>query len=64
MLKSFPNLVDAELSHRGYTLHTVTPQRWTAEYRMVTDVSRADSEVTTLGTYVVEAGSNIVTKAS
>jgi hypothetical protein len=31
---------------------------------MVADVTRADSEVTTLGTYVVEAGTNIVTKAT
>jgi alkaline phosphatase D len=64
VLKSFPNLVDAELSHRGYSLHTVTPQRWIADYRYVTDVSLADSEVTSLGSYVVESGSNIVTKRS
>jgi alkaline phosphatase D len=64
VLKAYPHLVDAELTHRGYALHTVTPDRWTAEYRMVADVSRADSEVTTLGTYVVEAGTNIVSKAS
>ncbi len=64
VLKSFPNLVDAELSHRGYSLHTVTPQRWIADYRYVTDVSRADSEVTSLGSYVVESGSNTVTKRS
>ncbi|MDP9464537.1 MAG: alkaline phosphatase D family protein, partial [Actinomycetota bacterium] len=62
VLKTFPNLVDAELAHRGYALHTVTAERWTAEYRMVADVSRADSEVTTLGTYVVEVGSNTVAK--
>ncbi len=64
VLKSFPNLVDAELSHRGYSLHTVTPQRWIADYRYVTDVSRADSEVTSLGSYVVERGSNTVAKRS
>lgn len=62
VLKSFPDLVDAELSHRGYSLHTVTPERWTAEYRVVTDVSQADSEVTSFATYVVEAGSNTVAK--
>jgi hypothetical protein len=45
-------------------LHTVTSQRWTAEYRMVTDVASADSELTTLGIYVVEAGTNIVTKSA
>jgi alkaline phosphatase D len=64
VLKSYPHLVDAELTHRGYAFHTVTPERWTAEYRMVTDVASADSEVTTLGVYAVEAGTNIVAKVS
>jgi alkaline phosphatase D len=64
VLKSYPHLVDAELTHRGYALHSVTTERWTAEYRIVADVANADSEVTTLGTYVVEAGTNLVTKAS
>jgi alkaline phosphatase D len=64
VLKSYPHLVDAELTHRGYALHSVTAERWTAEYRIVTDVSDAASEVTTLGTYVVDAGTNLVTKAS
>ena len=64
VLKSYPHLVDAELTHRGYSLHSVTTERWIAEYRIVADVADADSEVTTLGTYVVEAGTNIVTKAS
>jgi alkaline phosphatase D len=64
VIKTFPDLVDAELSHRGYALHTVTPQRWTAEYRIVGDVSRADSEVTSLASYVVEAGTNTVAKVA
>jgi alkaline phosphatase D len=64
VLKSYPQLVDAELTHRGYSLHSVTAERWTADYRFVADVTNAESEVTTLGTYVVEAGTNIVTKAS
>jgi alkaline phosphatase D len=63
VLKSFPHLVDAELTHHGYSLHSVTVERWTADYRFVADVLDAASEVTTLGTYVVEAGTNIVTKA-
>ena len=63
VLKTFPNLVDAELSHRGYSLHTVTPERWTAEYRIVTEVDNPGSEVTSYGTYTVEAGSNTVAKA-
>jgi len=64
VLRTFPNLVDAELAHRGYSLHTVTPERWTAEYRIVTDVDNPDSEVTIYGTYTVEAGSNTVVKTS
>jgi hypothetical protein len=42
----------------------VTPQRWVADYRFVTDVSSADSEVTSLGTYAVDAGTNIVSKVA
>ena len=60
VLKSFPDLVDAELAHRGYSFHTVTPELWTAEYRIVTDAMSPDSEVTTYGTYEVESGSNTV----
>ena len=64
ILRTFPDLVDAELAHRGYSLHTVTPERWTSEYRIVADVADPDSEVTTYGTYTVESGSNTVTQAS
>ena len=60
ILKSFPDLVDAELAHRGYSFHTVTPDLWTAEFRMVTDVAVPDSEVTTYNSFVVESGSNTV----
>ena len=63
VLRSFPDLIDAELAHRGYCLHTVTPERWIAEYRMVTDVDDADSDVTVYGTYTVESGSSTVTKS-
>ena len=64
VLKTFPDLVDAELAHRGYALHTVTPDRWSAEYRIVTDVSKADSEVISFSTYVVDSGTNTVVKAT
>ena len=63
VFKAFPDLVDAELAHRGYTLHTVTRDLWTADYRIVTDVSSPDSDVTTFSTYEVQVGSNRVTKA-
>ncbi|MDP2293751.1 MAG: alkaline phosphatase D family protein [Actinomycetota bacterium] len=64
VLKTFPDLVDAELAHRGYSLHTVTPERWTSEYRIVTDVDDPDSTVTVYGSYTVDAGSNTVVKAT
>jgi alkaline phosphatase D len=63
VLKTFPDLVDAELTHRGYSLHTVTRQQWTADYRIVTDLASPESTVTTFATYVVAAGTNTVTKS-
>ena len=63
VMKTFPALIDAELAHRGYSLHTVTRDSWTADYRIVAEVDDPNSEVTTYGTYVVAAGSNTVAKA-
>jgi len=54
----FPNLVDAELLHRGYVRHTVTPATWTAEYRTVDDVTRAASPVSTWHTFTAAAGAS------
>jgi hypothetical protein len=53
----FPNVIDAELVHRGYTRHTVQAETWTAEYRTVDDVSSADSPVSTWRTFRVDARS-------
>src|SRR4029079_18795206 len=64
VLKSYPPLVDTELTQRVYFSHTVTPDRWLADSRFVADVSNADSEVTSLGTYAVDAGTSIVTKVA
>lgn len=61
VLRTFPDLVDVELAHRGYSFHTVTPELWTAEYRIVTDATVVDSDVTTFNSYAVESGSNTVT---
>lgn len=55
ILASFETVVDAELAHRGYTRHTVTPQAWTAEYRIVGDVRDAASPITTWRTFTVDA---------
>jgi alkaline phosphatase D len=63
ILKTFPALIDAELTHRGYSLHTVTRENWTAEYRIVDEVDDPNSAVTTYGSYVVAAGTNTVAKA-
>lgn len=57
---SLPTIVDAELAHRGYTLHTVTADTWTADYRIVADVTREDSEVSTWKTFRVRAGVSAV----
>jgi alkaline phosphatase D len=61
VLAGYPNVVDAELSKRGYTRHTITPDAWTAEYRTVDDVMRPDSAVSTWKTFLVEHGSPSVT---
>ena len=57
VLAGFPDVVDAELAHRGYTRHTITPETWTAEYRIVANVADADSAVSTWKTFVVDATS-------
>ncbi len=56
LVKSIGDVVDADLAHRGWIRHTVTPSSWTAEYRIVTDALATDSAVSVFGTYLVEAG--------
>ena len=56
ILQSIPDIVDAELAHRGWIKHTVTPERWQAEYRIVEDVTLPASPVTVYGTYEVLDG--------
>ena len=58
VLAGFPSIVDAELFHRGYARHTVTPAAWTAEYRTVDDVTSADSAVSTWHTFTLPAGAS------
>ncbi len=62
VLAGYSNVVDAELSKRGYTRHTVTPDRWTAEYRSVDDVADPNSAVSTWKTFVVDHGSTSVSE--
>ncbi len=52
----------AELHHRGYTRHVITAETWTAEYRIVDDVTDPVAALTTLQTFVIEpAARDIVT---
>ncbi len=59
-VKAFPDIVDVELAHRGYTLHTVTPSSWEANYRVVDDVADAESTISTYRTFVVDEGTTAV----
>jgi len=59
---SLPTIVDAELTHRGYTLHTVTQDSWTANYRIVENVLQEDSAVSTWKSFQVQAGVPAVTE--
>jgi alkaline phosphatase D len=60
VLASFDHIVDAELVHRGYVRHTVTPSTWTADYRIVDDVTDPASATTTWRTFSVAAGASDV----
>jgi alkaline phosphatase D len=63
LVQSIPDIVDVELEHRGYILHTVTPDRWRAEYRMVETVKQPAAPVFVHATYQVDAGTNLVSIA-
>jgi alkaline phosphatase D len=41
---------------RGYHRHTVTPERWQADFRVVDQISTAGAPVSTAKSFVVEAG--------
>ena len=60
VVRAIPDILDAELEHRGYILHEVSPTRWSAEYRMVDTVKLPDSPVFVHATYQVDVGSNQV----
>ncbi|HAP76294.1 MAG TPA: alkaline phosphatase [Acidimicrobiaceae bacterium] len=60
VLKSFPDLLDANLVHRGYVLHTVTPEQWTAEYRIVEQIDDPESPVNTWAKFAIDQGTNTV----
>ncbi len=62
IVTSIPDIVDVELVHRGYILHTVDESSWTADYRIVETVKERGAPVTTYATFRVEAGTNTVVK--
>jgi alkaline phosphatase D len=64
LVAALPDLVDVELAHRGWIKHTVTPDRWRAEYRIVDDARVADSSVGAFGTYEIVADTPGVVKVS
>ena len=43
-------------AQRGYVRCTVTPDAWTSDYRVVEDITKPDSPVSTRASFVVEAG--------
>jgi alkaline phosphatase D len=44
---AFPHVVYAELAHRGWTRHTLSPTRWEVEFRTVDDARQPSSAVGT-----------------
>ncbi|CAN5723645.1 alkaline phosphatase D family protein [soil metagenome] len=60
VLDSFVDVVASELVHRGYTRHTVTAERWTAEFRIVDDVFDPASAVSTWRSFHVDAAARDV----
>jgi alkaline phosphatase D len=51
-----PHILLGDSRFRGYTRVEVTPQRWTADLRIMETVQRRDAACSTLATYVVEDG--------
>ncbi len=54
VVAALPNIAAAELRHRGYTRHTVSPEAWLAEYRIVDDIADPASTVSTWRTFRVD----------
>ena len=63
VVRAIPDIIDVELEHRGYILHTVTADAWNAEYRMVETVKELDAPVYAHRTYLIDAGTNTVRPA-
>ncbi len=62
LLIALPNIIDAEVMYRGYTLHTVTANDWTAEFRIVENNLVEGSSTSVWKTFKVLAGSPAITE--
>ena len=51
-----PHVRFFESRHRGYVRCEVTPERWQADLRVVSDVRDRAATARTLATFVVESG--------
>lgn len=51
-----PHIKYADTRFRGYVACTVTPKLWRSDLRVTADVTKPDSPVSTLRSFVVEAG--------
>ncbi len=56
LLADNPHILLADGRYRGYTRVRLTPERWSADLRIVETVQRPDAPCSTLATYVVENG--------
>ncbi len=60
VLAENPHFVFADAQRRGYGVLECTPQQLTTRLRVVDDVTRRDTQVETLASFVVEAGRAVV----
>jgi alkaline phosphatase D len=58
---AFADVLDADLAHRGYILHTVTAEEWIAEFRIVDDPLAEQSSMSVWKTFRVGRDSGEVT---
>ena len=63
VLAENPHFVFADAQRRGYGVVECTPQQLTTRLRVVDDVTRRDTQVETLASFVVEAGRAVVERA-
>ncbi len=55
------DVVDAELAHRGYILHRLDAQRWSADYRIVDNATATDTAVSSYRQFIIPSGQVAIT---